>query len=190
MVLEFLIQYWYGYGFLDFRNVLDMWRSAGLFDVVLPFILIFAIVFAVLEKSRILGQNKAVHAIISLVLGFFAVSIPWFNNFFAVLFSNAALGFSILLVVVLFLGFFITENQQVWWKWVGGIFAVGVFFWVLSRSLQQAQLTESIYFWFSHNPAIGSALLYGLVIIIILAAVIFAPTWTRSGEKYELTKAR
>lgn len=180
MVLEIFAQF--GYGFLDFRYVLEMWRSAGLFDVVLPFILIFALVFAVLEKSHILGKNKAVHAIVSLALGFFAISVPWLNSFFAVLFANAAIGFAILLVVVLFLGFFITDNQQTWWIWVGGIFAVAIFFWVLSRSLQQHGLIGDVYGWFYTNPFIGSLIIYGIPVLLMIIAVILAPSWTEPKE--------
>ncbi|MBU2497098.1 MAG: hypothetical protein KJ767_03510 [Nanoarchaeota archaeon] len=176
MVLNIFAQY--GGGFLDFRFVLEMWRSAGLFDVVLPFILIFAVIFAILEKSKVLGQNKAVHAIVSLALAFFAISNPWLNGFFAILFSNAAIGFAILLVVILFLGFFITDNQQTWWVWVGGIFAVAIFFWVLSRSLQESGMIVDVYGWLYSNPFLGSLIVYGIPVILMIIAVIFAPAWT------------
>ena len=39
-------------------RAIEFFREFGLFDIVLPFLLIFAIVFAVLEKTRILGVNK------------------------------------------------------------------------------------------------------------------------------------
>jgi len=178
MVLNIFAQY--GYGFLDFRYVLEMWRNAGLFDVVLPFILIFAVIFAILEKSRVLGQNKAVHAIVSLALAFFAISNPWLNGFFAILFSNAAIGFAILLVVILFLGFFITDNKQTWWVWFGGIFGIAIFFWVLSRSLQESGMIVDVYGWFYRYPFLGSMIVYGIPIILMIIAVIFAPNLTES----------
>lgn len=37
---------------------IDFLRAFGFFDVVLPFLLVFTIVFAVLEKTLILGQDK------------------------------------------------------------------------------------------------------------------------------------
>ena len=40
------------------QNALTFFRDFGLFDVVLPFLLVFAIVFALLEKTRILGEDK------------------------------------------------------------------------------------------------------------------------------------
>jgi len=39
----------------DFVRTLDSW---GLTDVLLPFLLIFTIIFAVLEKSKVLGEEK------------------------------------------------------------------------------------------------------------------------------------
>src|SRR5947207_1013398 len=40
------------------QNALSFLRDFGLFDVVLPFLLVFALVFALLEKTRILGSEK------------------------------------------------------------------------------------------------------------------------------------
>lgn len=37
------------------ENAIQFFRDFGLFDVVLPFLLVFTIIFAILEKTRILG---------------------------------------------------------------------------------------------------------------------------------------
>ncbi len=39
------------------QNAIDFFKDFGLFDVVLPFLLVFAIIFAILEKTRILGEE-------------------------------------------------------------------------------------------------------------------------------------
>src|SRR3989344_8794935 len=62
--------------FVEGLLVLDRW---GLTDVILPFILIFAIVFAVMQKTEILGKEKKIHTIIALVLGM-AVVMPHILN--------------------------------------------------------------------------------------------------------------
>jgi len=41
-----------------FREALVFFDKIGLYDVVLPFLLIFTLVFGVLEKSKILGMEK------------------------------------------------------------------------------------------------------------------------------------
>lgn len=48
----------------------EWFRQAGVFDVLLPFILIFTIVFAVLQKTKILGEHaKNFNTVIALVMG-------------------------------------------------------------------------------------------------------------------------
>ena len=41
-----------------FRGVIEFFYTIGLYDVVLPFILVFTIVFAILEKTKVLGMEK------------------------------------------------------------------------------------------------------------------------------------
>ena len=53
-------------------------EQLGLFDVILPFILVFTIVFAILQKAKLFGEedeNKKFHVMISLVMGL-AVVFP------------------------------------------------------------------------------------------------------------------
>jgi hypothetical protein len=40
------------------RGVLEFFARIGVYDVILPFILVFTIIFAVLEKTKILGTEK------------------------------------------------------------------------------------------------------------------------------------
>lgn len=40
-----------------FRNVITFFDKIGLYDVVLPFLLVFTIVFAILEKTKVLGTE-------------------------------------------------------------------------------------------------------------------------------------
>ena len=90
----------------EFIRDLDRW---GLTDVLLPFLLIFVIVFAILQKTRILGEaKKNLNTIIAIVVGLLVV-IPHVtgrfpNNADPVLIINEALPqVSIVLVAVIFL---------------------------------------------------------------------------------------
>lgn len=42
-----------------FRGVIEFFVRLGIYDVVLPFLLVFTLVFAILEKSKVLGTAKA-----------------------------------------------------------------------------------------------------------------------------------
>ena len=48
-----------------FFESLDRW---GLMDVLLPFLLVFAVVFGILIKSEILGKHKGTNIVVSLVV--------------------------------------------------------------------------------------------------------------------------
>ncbi|MBW2973390.1 hypothetical protein KY346_03280 [Candidatus Woesearchaeota archaeon] len=64
-------------------NVIGFLQKIGIYDVVLPFLLTFTIVFAILEKTKILGmetiENKSytrknLNAMIAFVMGFLVVA--------------------------------------------------------------------------------------------------------------------
>lgn len=42
----------------SFRGVIEFLAKLGVYDVILPFLLVFTIVFAILEKTKILGTEK------------------------------------------------------------------------------------------------------------------------------------
>ena len=45
-------------------------------NVILPFVLVFTVMFAILEKTKVLGEKKDVNAIVSLIMGLVAVGVP------------------------------------------------------------------------------------------------------------------
>ena len=66
-----------------FRGVIEFFGELGIYDVVLPFLLVFTIVFAILEKTRVLGteeingkkySKKNLNAIASFVIAFLVVA--------------------------------------------------------------------------------------------------------------------
>jgi len=65
-----------------FNTFIEYLEGMGVADVLLPFLLIFTIVYAVLSKTDILGkenENKGINVIIALVLGL-SVVIPHVTN--------------------------------------------------------------------------------------------------------------
>ncbi len=66
-----------------FRGIIEFFGELGIYDVILPFLLVFAVTFAILEKTKILGTEKigdAVYtrknynALVAFTLGFFVVA--------------------------------------------------------------------------------------------------------------------
>ncbi len=67
---------------VDFQQVFSQFQQWGVYDYVLPFFLVFSIIFAVLEKTRIFGvedevskkPRKNINVIVSLVIGLLVVA--------------------------------------------------------------------------------------------------------------------
>jgi mannose/fructose/N-acetylgalactosamine-specific phosphotransferase system component IID len=53
-------------------QAVDLINQVGVFDVIVPFLLGFAITFSMLEKTKIFGGNKQVNLIISFCVGIVA----------------------------------------------------------------------------------------------------------------------
>ena len=50
-------------------------------NAILPFLLIFVVTFAILKKTQVLGNNKGADLIVSLVLAFLFVTVPYAVGF-------------------------------------------------------------------------------------------------------------
>ena len=90
----------------SFIRTLDRW---GLTDVLLPFLLIFVIIFAILQKTKILGESKKnLNVVVALVVGLLVV-IPHVTNRFppdadpVVIINEALPQVSLVLVAIIFL---------------------------------------------------------------------------------------
>ncbi len=119
----------FGYGY-TITDVLNMWADQGVFAYALPFLMIFAIVYGILAKTRLLGENKGVQATIALAFGLLALQFDYVTNFYATIFPYAGVGLGVLLVALILLGVSGTEikNHQYIWFGIGVvIFAVVVF---------------------------------------------------------------
>jgi hypothetical protein len=105
----------------------------GFFDYVLPFLIVFAIVFAVLEKSSWLGSNKAVKTIVSASVGLLSTWGLLTTEFYKIIFPYMGVGLGVILVALIFLGFFIKDdtNGQKWWP-LGLTLAAIIIIWTLS----------------------------------------------------------
>ncbi|MEK6893815.1 MAG: hypothetical protein AABX07_06470 [Nanoarchaeota archaeon] len=104
-------------------QVLNQWQSAGIFDYLLPFLLIFAVIFGILNKSKILGENRGIHVIIAIVIGLLALQGNFVSRFFQPLFVNTGMAVAVLLVIIILVGLFINKDEQKYWFW--GFGAIG-----------------------------------------------------------------
>lgn len=64
-------------------GVIETWRRFGVFDFILPFLLVFAIVYGVIERVKIFGPEtgKRVNAIIAFTIAMITTLTGWFVSF-------------------------------------------------------------------------------------------------------------
>jgi hypothetical protein len=162
-------------------TALDFFRDFGLFDVLLPFLLVFTVVFAVLQKSNILGEDQNnLDAIVAFVVGLLFVAASK-----AVSIINEALPQVMILVVVglgflLMLGIFakpggtvfddLGKNTRLVIQIVMAVAVVLIFLGVIKLDNGQSWLSYGwnylIYFW-------DSAVIGSIVIFLVVIGVIF-----------------
>src|SRR3990170_2793367 len=81
-------------------------------DLVLPFLLVFAVVFAILQKSEILGkERRQTDAIVALVVGLLVVAVGSATNIITGLMPILAVGLVVLLVFFLLWGFAFEQGK-------------------------------------------------------------------------------
>ncbi|MDP3917518.1 MAG: hypothetical protein Q8Q42_04520 [Nanoarchaeota archaeon] len=102
----------------------------GGFDLLLPFMLVFTIVFAVLEKIKLFGsKSKNINAIVSLV-----VSIFFLNNTYLIFVLQGFLP-SVAIILIVFLMFLLVfgvfsgegdfQGKALGWAFVASLIAIG-----------------------------------------------------------------
>tara|TARA_Y100000310_G_scaffold342216_1_gene444370 strand:- start:711 stop:1259 length:549 start_codon:yes stop_codon:yes gene_type:complete len=103
------------------EDLFEYWERLGVFDIVLPFLLVFAIVYGILKYMKIFGNDKGVHAILSIVIGILAVRYTEFTYFYRELFPRLGIGLTILLVFLILVGMFASDKSMTIFMWIFSI---------------------------------------------------------------------
>jgi hypothetical protein len=85
-------------------------QSSALTKFVYPFLLIFFIIFAVLEKTKVFGENKQIDALIAFVIGFIFVSAIFPKEMVGNLILFLTVAIVIVFVILLLWGFVAGED--------------------------------------------------------------------------------
>jgi hypothetical protein len=150
-------------------DALNSWNEFGVFSYVIPFLLIFAVVYAVLDKTKLLSGkdddgNKGIIIIIAIAIALLAIQFDMVSNFFAIIFPRFGIGISIFICFIIFIGFFLPsakEGEGLKHEWVGWVIGAGVIVWAIS-SWGEWNATTGVGGWFSEY--IWSFIVLGLLI--------------------------
>lgn len=148
-------------------DLLANWESFGIFYYVLPFLLVFALMFAILQKSRI-GENKGAVTIISLAVAALSLYGGYLPNFLMRMAPNLAIALSILLAALVLLGLFAAQTES---EWVNniiiGIAIVALLFVIYDSLINQGGFTG--WPWFQqYLPSLLVLVLIGIVVGVIV----------------------
>ncbi|RME77362.1 hypothetical protein D6774_04770 [Candidatus Woesearchaeota archaeon] len=169
-----------------FRGVLEFFDRIGIYDVVLPFLLVFSIVFAILEKSKVFGTEvledgkrytkKNINSMVAFVVAFLVVAsseiVRIINESLAnmVILLMLAVSFLILIGV-----FYKAEDEEGFWLSEGGwrtlwiiIMFVGIVLIFLNSLGWLEVLWEYLYTKWD-STVVGSVILLAIVIGMMYA---------------------
>lgn len=165
----FLAYYSYFEGGL-LGNILSQWEQMGFFSYVLPFLLIFALIFGILSRLKIFTTkdknepNNAINAILSFVIALMSLQFNFVPQFFSEVFPRLGVGLAVILIVIILLGFFMP--QKAWADYVflgvGGI----ILLIILNKSFNFLNWTAG------NLSSQTTTLIITLVIILIVIGVI------------------
>jgi len=156
-------------------------------DMILPFILIFVLVFAILQKSKILGEDKQqIDAMVSLAIGLILIGVPIARDIVVGLMPWLAVGLAAMLVFFLLYGFAAGDltNEINMSKGMRNTFGVLAALFTLSIIWFITPLGGWIYNWLSVGES-SDIWVSGIMIAVILGVMVVAVKGRDWGEKKE-----
>jgi len=161
-------------------NTLLAWEQAGFFSYVLPFLLIFAIVFGILTRTKVFGaESKGINAVISIAIGLLALQFDFVPMFFAEIFPRLGIGLSVILALLILIGMFLPEQNNKYANWLLLIVAVIVFLVVVGKSFASTYgWWGSVYNWYNSAPE--------LILVVIVIGAIIAVISSASTNKFKV----
>jgi hypothetical membrane protein len=166
------------------RGVFDFLEKVGLFDVVLPFLLVFTIVFAILEKTKVFGTEeiegkkytrKNLNATTAFVIAFLVVASSRLVEVITTVSANTVILLLLSILFLMLVGSFFKEGESVHLQ--GGwnvLFMVIMFIGIVLIFLDALGWLENTWQYVGitgSGDAVGAAILIIVVILFIMVII-------------------
>lgn len=158
------------------QSMLAGWYDAGVFSYLLPFLLIFAVVFAIIIKLPYFQNNRAISAILGVVIGLLALQSPRIPQFFAAVTPALGMGILILLAAMIMMGLFFDPNEsygKITFFIIGLIIFVVIVYFGLSRDVWGVH-------WWDIFDGVSSTVI--ITIVFVVGVVAFAVFSNKGGD--------
>jgi len=175
-------------GIYNVQDVLYQWENAGVFDFVLPFLLIFAVIFGILTATNAFGKNKGVPVIVSLSVALMALRATFggrylVREFFREVFPQTAVALSIILVAVILTSVFIPKEHLK--GWLIGFYSIGGLAALLVVFNSFSNLSWFTSGWWSDYGGIMIGLLF--VVAVVVAVSLTGDSDKKSSSNGDVT---
>ena len=160
------------------EDIFNNLQSLGFYQYVLPFLLIFTILFAILEKTRIFGTEpgtgatrKNINFVLALVIALIVIVQTRIVEIMTIYLSKMALFILIAVIFFLAIGIFGTNPEQGFTGWpliVGVLLTVLMTLWALNPDLGSFGFPS----WFSPTNY-DKAVLVGIGAFLIVLFLVF-----------------
>lgn len=147
-------------------DILIDWYNFGIFTYLLPFLLIFSLIFGIMVKINLFGEvNRGISGIIALTIGLMALQFDFVPRFFTEIFPRLGVGLAVLLAVIILLSFFVTKESWLNYSLIG----IGAVILIIVLVKSAGSLGWQSGYWWSLNwPMVAGA----IFIMIILAIIV------------------
>ena len=170
-------------------DAIEFMKSFGIFDVVLPFLLVFTVIFGVLEKTKIFGKEgdssrKNINAMVAFTIGFFVIAATQ-----VVYVIQTALPYIMLLLVLIITfmilyGSTLSEGEiNVWdhFEKHKGIFAFGLFISIIAIVLGAMDMLGGLVNWFYQY--VTAPVMYTVFLLLVVAIFMWIVVGKGSSEE-------
>ncbi|MBI2102208.1 hypothetical protein HYT55_00060 [Candidatus Woesearchaeota archaeon] len=183
-----------------FRGVISFLDKLGVYDIILPFLLVFTLVFAILEKTKILGVEKVkdqeytkknINAMVAFVIGFLVIASTQLVAVISSVMANVVLLLILSICFLLLVGSFYAdkqfslENSPKWVKFLMVVMFIGVVVIFLNALGWLETVFGVFYLMFTNLDAEWAATSLFLIIIIGFIFYVTHEPKTKSSGKDE-----
>ncbi len=176
-----------------FRESLDFFYKVGIYDVVLPFLLVYTIVFAIFEKTKVLGTDeiegktytkKNINAMVAFVIAFLVIASAKMVEIITTVSSQMVILLMLSVFFLLLIGSFWQEGKggvfldpkTIWYKIFMIIMFVGIVL-IFLNALGWLQLIIGFIGQFWTSAAVSS-----IILIVIIIFFMWLITVDSSGK--------
>ena len=150
-----------------FGDLLYQWEQMGMFAYILPFLLIFAVVYGILMRTKIF-EAHGVNEIIAVVVGLMALQFQMVSVFFSEIFPRLGVGLSVILVLLILVGMFIPKKGPAVYVMftISGVIAIVV----IAKSFDWVGWTSNSGWWSQNAGGI-----IGVIFILVVLGMALMP---------------